>query len=70
MRGRLSPVDPVGFRGASTGGLRGGLRGGIKEEEKEVLKGWLRGIYEFLGLRWSLRDGSRREGKGIGFRGD
>ena len=51
MRGRLSPVDPVGFRGASTGGLRGGLRGGIKGEEKEVLKGWLRGIYVVQGGR-------------------
>ena len=48
-----------------SGGLqqRGGLRGGIKGEEKEVLKGWLRGIYELLGLRWRLRDGSRK-GKG------
>ena len=63
MRG--TPVDPVGFRlqKTSTGGLRGGLKGGIKGEEREVLEGWLREIYEFLGLRWRLRDGSRK-GKG------
>ena len=70
MRG--TPVDPVGFRlqGGLNRGIKGGLKGGIKGEEREVLKGWLREIYEFLGLRWRLRDGSRREGRGIGFRGD
>ena len=44
-------------------GIKGWLKGRDQGEEKEALKGWLRGIYEFLGLRWRLRDGSRK-GKG------
>ena len=70
MRG--TPVDPVGFR--LQGGLNRGIKGWLKRRDQGGGKGSAGGVVKgdlrILGLRWRLRDGSRREGKGIGFRGD